>query len=903
MTVLIAKPYQQRVLESVEMYFDACRSLGKPQLAFAQTTEKLWGRALAYAPVAGFASDMPYFCLRVPTGGGKTFLAAKSVQIVNRRLLQSEYSVVLWLVPSKAIREQTLKQLRDLRSPLHAALAEAGPVTVMDLAEARALTRATVESSTVVIVATVQAFRREDTEGLKVYESNGALMAHFDGLTDAQGSMLLRDEAGTAPYSLANLLRLRRPFLVVDEAHNNRTELSFTTFAAFNPSGIAEFTATPDTSRTPSNVLHSVSAVELKTAQMIKLPIILETQVDWQKCLAYAIDRRYALQAAADAEARTGAPALRPIVLIQAQPRNAQRDTLHVDCVRQELIDNHNVTAEQIIVATGDERGLEAIEKAYTGGISDPVCPVHYVLTQQALAEGWDCPSAYVLVSLAGTKAETAVEQLLGRILRQPGAVARKDASLNRSYAFVFSDDFTSAANQLRDRLVAGAGFERREVADFVSAAQPMQGALDINAHPGRVIVTPVVVNLSAAPRMRELPRPLRDKLAWDRATKTLTIRAPLSETEAAHVADTVDSPLAREAIAKAALRSRTDAVTFQLAPAERGERFNVPAMRVWVAGELQFFDDPEMLDERFELSDYDAHPTSEELHALGLGDRLESGGRIDVTDDGRVQVGFIADLERDIGAAYRPENWDEVRLAAWLCGNLPQAGITHASRWAFVLKWLQSLLAGDKFDLARANRQKFMLRALLDARLRAARLASMSRAYQATLFGPDARQRVEVTDAFAVPFDPHGYAPNRDYDGRFGHYDFQGHYYGRVGDFDSREEFECACWLDQQVARKRMDFWVRNLVRKEGSSFFLQKADGRFYPDFLCSLIDGAVLAVEYKGGQGWTDAKDDREIGKLWETLSNGRCQFAMVRDRQWGDIDAMLPSTASAASARAR
>ena len=166
-----------------------------------------------------------------------------------------------------------------------------------------------------------------------------------------------------------------------------------------------------------------------------------------------------------------------------------------------------------------------------------------------------------------------------------------------------------------------------------------------------------------------------------------------------------------------------------------------------------------------------------------------------------------------------------------------------------------------------------------------------MTRAYQATLFGPDASARVEVGDAFTVPFDPKGYAPNRDYDARFGHYDFQGHYYARIGDFDSKEEFECACWLDQQVARKRMDFWVRNLVRKEGSSFFLQKADGRFYPDFLCKLANGAVLAVEYKGGQGWTDAQDDRDIGQLWETLSGGRCLFAMVRDRRWSDIDARL------------
>jgi type III restriction enzyme len=84
--------------------------------------------------------------------------------------------------------------------------------------------------------------------------------------------------------------------------------------------------------------------------------------------------------------------------------------------------------------------------------------------------------------------------------------------------------------------------------------------------------------------------------------------------------------------------------------------------------------------------------------------------------------------------------------------------------------------------------------------------------------------------------------------------------------------------------------------VRREGSSFFLQKADGRFYPDFVCQLPGsagqpGPVLAVEYKGADRWTDAADDRLIGGLWANLSDGRCRFVMVRDKQWESIEALL------------
>lgn len=223
--------------------------------------------------------------------GGKTWLAAKSVALINTHLLCTEYSVILWLTPSKPIREQTLKALSDRQHPYAAALREAGPITVLDLEEAKNVTRATLETSGVVIVATRQAFQVEDEESRKVYESSGSLMHHFDNLSPVQRDELLRD-GEIIPYSLSNVLRLRRPFVIVDEAHNSRTELAFDTLARFRPSGIMELTATPDTEKTPSNVLHSVSAAELKAEEMIKLPIVLETETNWQQCLADAIARR-----------------------------------------------------------------------------------------------------------------------------------------------------------------------------------------------------------------------------------------------------------------------------------------------------------------------------------------------------------------------------------------------------------------------------------------------------------------------------------------------------------------------------------------------------------------------------------------------------------------------------------
>lgn len=891
MAMFIPKTYQTQILESVQNYFQLCYEKGTPSLAFHAVTEQLWGQGMAYNSLSGFPADMPYFCLRVPTGGGKTWLASKSVSLVNTHLLRTEHSVILWLVPSNPIRQQTLRALRDGKHPYRLALREAGPITVLDLEEAKTITRATMDTSTVVIVATRQAFQVEEEECRKVYQSNGALMHHFDNLNQYQRAELLM-EGDTAPYSLANVLRLRRPFVIVDEAHNSRTELAFDMLGRFRPSGVMELTATPDLERTPSNVLHSVSAAELKAEEMIKLPVVLATEPNWQQCLADAIGRREDLFQLAEGERRSGANYLRPVVLIQAEPHRKGVQTLDVDKVRAELINNHRIPDEEIIVATGEEKGLESVDANYKLGIADPDCPVKYVITQRALAEGWDCPSAYILVSMASLHSATAVEQLLGRILRQPEAAHRKNALLNQSYAFVVSRNFAETAGALRDRLVSGAGFERRAAVDFVTAAKPDQGRFDLEGFGGRAVVRPVEVTLTEKPTLNALPKPVRAKVEWDAKLNTLTIIAPLTEDETAELISTVSSSEAVIAITQAAEVSRTTAIEFFQTPAELGKRFRVPQLALRSQGVLHLFDDLEALEYPWDLSPLDAIPSKSDIALLDSGIKIAEAGEIDVdSESGKVISRFLPDLQRDLGLTYKPDNWDEVKLANWFCSNLPEPTLTHAAKLSFVAAWLGALLKQEGFTLARINLQKFMIRNLIESSVRSLKAQTVSTSFQQVLFGEGSEERVAVSDLYAFEFNPQAYSPSRDYDGRFGHFEFREHYYGRIGDFDSREEFECACWLDTQAQKGKLSFWVRNLVRREGCSFFLQKADGRFYPDFICQLPSGVILAVEYKGGDRWKNAEDDRLIGGLWSSMSQGACRFVMIKDRRWELIEEYL------------
>ena len=131
---------------------------------------------------------------------------------------------------------------------------------------------------TFVIVATIQSFRVEDTTGRKVYDQNGTFAEHLLSLPADRLADLLPGADGKPKPSLVNMLRLRRPIVIVDEAHNARTDLSFATLGAVKPSCIVEFTATPARARHPSNVLHHVSAAELKAADMIKMPLRVITR-------------------------------------------------------------------------------------------------------------------------------------------------------------------------------------------------------------------------------------------------------------------------------------------------------------------------------------------------------------------------------------------------------------------------------------------------------------------------------------------------------------------------------------------------------------------------------------------------------------------------------------------------
>ena len=176
---------------------------------------------------------------------------------------------------------------------------------------------------------------------------------------------------------------------------------------------------------------------------MVKIPIVLESRSQWEQVVADGLMKREELEKRAK---KLKGENIRPIVLLQAQPKSKVRATVTVEQLKQMLL-GRKIPEEQIKIKTSETDELEGID------LFDKKCEVRYILTVNALAEGWDCSFAYVLISVANLGAKIAVEQIIGRIMRMPNARRKTDEALNQSYVFASAANFTEAADKVRSGL------------------------------------------------------------------------------------------------------------------------------------------------------------------------------------------------------------------------------------------------------------------------------------------------------------------------------------------------------------------------------------------------------------------------------------------------------------------
>lgn len=851
MTMFSLKQYQQQALGALKAYLETARVIGaKP--AFDNMDKIGVRESCPYRPLEGLET-VPYVCLRLPTGGGKTLLAAHTAKLAADAYLEKEFPVVLWLVPTDQIRTQTLETLKKPGHLNYESLNTAfdGRFRVLDIGDFTQITPADLQTRACIIVSTMQALRVKKTDERKVYAHNENLEPHFTTVPANAPNMERKETDGSIKFSFRNLLALHRPLVIVDEAHNNTSPLSYEVLQRINAACVVEFTATP---ANDSNILHNVSATELKAEEMIKLPIRLTEHKGWEDAVQSSIRERQRLH---DIAANDSAY-IRPIVLFQAEEKGKE---ITKEVLLKHLLEQERIPREKIAVVTGDQKELDGIN------LFAPDCPVDFVITVEALKEGWDCSFAYVFCSVATVHSKKDVEQILGRVLRMPYAKKRKEADLNRAYAHVSRASWPNAVKQLHDRLV-DMGFEDNEANQFIEKVPDLGLLCGAAGQTYPDTVPPTVFELAEDLSAVLLSPEEQSSVKVEKTEhgSRVTITGGIAEETIKRLASAVKSTEAR---ANLEIEARRHKAVWQAhaAPAQRGVPFLVPQLCLNLDGELELAEEEVLLDlGGWTLTDYPAD-IGEEFRLTETGVQWE----IDLNIAGKI-------TERAIGKADQYDldlvdtGWTSGQLCQWLERKVRQQDITQPVMLEFVRCAVASLVEKRKLALTTIVRWKFVLAKVLARKIALHRAMAAKDRYQLALFSPQAK----VETSFQHPFDflTTGYAPHWNY---VGHpFEFQKHYYAAIGELKNKgEEFECAKALDMTGKVKH---WVRNLERR---GFWLQLANGKFYPDFIAELIDGRVLALEHKGEFIATseDSKEKINVGELWEAKSNGRALFLMT------------------------
>ncbi|MBP1532714.1 MAG: DEAD/DEAH box helicase family protein [Ruminococcus sp.] len=447
--------YQREVMSDLSAYLSALNETGDLHKAW----QKYWSDkdvAVGLGGVPAYRNsikNVPHVCMKVPTGGGKTFMACAAVRRIFDELPPDKPKMVVWLVPSDPILVQTTANLMNPDHPYTRRLnadfgGRVGVCTKEMLLNGQNFTPDTVHEQLTVCILSYGSLRIDSKKKdvRKVYQENGNLKNFADYFKDE--SELLADTPDTA---LIQALRHLSPVVIVDESHNAGSDLSVEMLNNLNPSFVLDLTATP---RKNSNIISYVDARKLKKENMVKLPVIVYNRTSRDSVIDDAIHLRGILeQQAIEEEERTGVY-IRPIVLFQAQPKN-NNDNDTFDKVKEILL-GRGIPENQIAIKTSKVNDLGKTN------LMSRDCPIRYIITVNALKEGWDCPFAYILASLANKSSKVDVEQILGRILRQPYARKHGSKLLNSSFVLTCSNAF----HDTLDSIVVGlnsAGFSRKD--------------------------------------------------------------------------------------------------------------------------------------------------------------------------------------------------------------------------------------------------------------------------------------------------------------------------------------------------------------------------------------------------------------------------------------------------------
>lgn len=474
------KKYQRTVIEDFERFLNVWLRTENLRGAYHKFWEDHPRSSLlpeADGTIKPYNEDIkgtPHVCLKVPTAGGKTFIACNAIRTFFSKFPENqEFKTVVWLTPSDSILTQTEDNLKNVGHPYRMRLDVDfnGQVNIFNKKELllnQGFTPDAIKHRLNIFVLSIDSLRARKKEDRKVYEGNGNLLSW--------SKLLGIDDNSEEEVFLMKVIQYLRPFVIIDESHNAVSDLSKEMLALLNPSFILDLTATP---RKGANIISFVQALELKNENMVKLPVIVKNCGSKESLLAEVIDMRNALEV----RAKRNPKYIRPIALIQAETRAGNSEKTFEN-VKKELVEQ-GINEDEIKIKTAEINELKGVD------LRSETCQVRYIITVNALKEGWDCPFAYILASYADRSSAVDVEQILGRILRLPYTEKPCDDFLSASYVYTSSEKFDNAVTKIVEGLQAS-GFsskDYRTMEDYKAdeipeqkPSNPQQGTIDFDA-------------------------------------------------------------------------------------------------------------------------------------------------------------------------------------------------------------------------------------------------------------------------------------------------------------------------------------------------------------------------------------------------------------------------------------
>ena len=491
---MILKDYQKIALDSVNEFLDA---LGKARSEIERIPTDMRA-GFEYVPRAYDAPDSlyqyfidrprssmgnmyPRVVLKVPTGGGKTLLAVETIRTYQENFAKKRTGLVVWIVHRDQIYRQTMLQLANKSHVYRQMLDQVSGGKTLILEKGQQIRKQDFEENLCVLLLMIQSTSRdsnkifEDSAGFQdffpsenMYEEHEELLQKFNNKLDfIEDSLFARKIVKT---SLGNVIRVQNPLMIVDEFHRMFTPKAKETLDKLNPAFILGLSATPPAHMVRGqkvydcNILHSVSGRALNDEEMIKLDLHLippKPNADWRDMIFAIKTKREGLEVVAREYEQNHGSYIRPIALIQVdrtgKDQRGLTDFVHAEDVREYLQNECGIAPNCIAVKSA------SIDEIKEEELMSRSCDIRYIITKDALSEGWDCSFAYVLGIIPNTKTNTGLTQLVGRILRQPFAKKTGIQVLDESYAFYSQGETQQVLSQIKS------GFEEEGLGDLIS--------------------------------------------------------------------------------------------------------------------------------------------------------------------------------------------------------------------------------------------------------------------------------------------------------------------------------------------------------------------------------------------------------------------------------------------------